>query len=79
LVLWFSDGVVEADGGRVAYGTKRLRDTVGRFAHLSVDALRDAVLSDVLRFTSGARADDMTLVITEYEPMAQRGSATVRA
>jgi sigma-B regulation protein RsbU (phosphoserine phosphatase) len=66
LVLWFSDGVVEAENGSGVYGTKRLRSVIGRSPQLPVAALRDAVLADVLAFAGGVRADDMTLVIAEY-------------
>jgi phosphoserine phosphatase RsbU/P len=71
LVVFYSDGVNEAeDAEKVPYGTKRLRATLERNGHLPVEEVRDALINDVTRFAGGQRADDMTLIVTEYRPNA---------
>ncbi len=71
LMVWYSDGVNEAeDADRVPYGTKRLRGALEKYSELDlpIEQLRDKLIEDVTLFAGGARADDMTLIVSEYRP-----------
>ena len=62
----FSDGIVEArpEGSEEVFGFERLEQSLAVHARLGVERLRDAVLSDVARFTGHApREDDQTIVV----------------
>jgi hypothetical protein len=66
----FSDGIVEArpEGSEEVFGFERLEQSLAVHARLGVDRLRDAVLSDVARFTAHApREDDQTIVVLRLE------------
>jgi len=69
-VIAFSDGVTEAnnpDGEE--YGEKRLVELVRALQGARPEAIRDAIVDDVNRFTGGAPPqDDVTLVIVGREP-----------
>lgn len=61
-----SDGLVEArpEGSEDLFGFERLEQSLARNAHLGVSRLRDAVLEDVRKHTSGApREDDQTILV----------------
>jgi sigma-B regulation protein RsbU (phosphoserine phosphatase) len=65
--------VTEAeDASGQPYAAKRLRATLAANGHLPVDQIRDAILADVTAYTGGTRADDMTLVVVEYQPDSPR-------
>jgi sigma-B regulation protein RsbU (phosphoserine phosphatase) len=73
IVVYYSDGVTEAeDASGQPYAAKRLRATLAANGHLPVDQIRDAILADVTAYTGGTRADDMTLVVVEYQPDSPR-------
>ncbi len=62
----YSDGLVEATSERSVepFGFDRLEQSLARHADGSVLALRDGVLSDLKKFTSGApRTDDLTVLV----------------
>jgi hypothetical protein len=64
----FSDGLVEAQAPRSGepYGFSRLEASLVSHAAETVEALRDAVLDDVVRWSGeGPRQDDLTLLILE--------------
>ncbi|HEX3127587.1 MAG TPA: PP2C family protein-serine/threonine phosphatase [Thermoanaerobaculia bacterium] len=66
----FSDGIIEArpEGSEEVFGFERLEQSLAVHARLSVERLRDAVLSDVARFTGHApREDDQTIVVLRLE------------
>lgn len=72
VVVWYTDGLTEArDGAGKPYGTQRLAAAVQANAHLSAEALRDALLADARAFSAGQRQrDDITVVVAEYSPVA---------
>lgn len=72
VVLWFSDGLVEAENAqKVQFGAKRLRQALERYAHLPAEQLREAVMAEVALFTDTvAQADDIMLVVAEFLPPA---------
>jgi len=62
----FSDGIIEArrEGSDEMFGFERLEESLQRHAHLPVDGLRDAVFTDVERFTGPVpREDDQTVLV----------------
>lgn len=62
----FSDGLVEArqEGSEEIFGFDRLEALLAKNAHLGVERLRDAVLSEVERFSGHApREDDQTILV----------------
>ncbi len=62
----FSDGLVEArrEGSDEQFGFDRLEQSLARHAPGGVDAIRDGVLADVVRFTHHApREDDQTILV----------------
>ena len=62
----FSDGLVEATSERSTepFGFDRLEQSLARHAGGSVQGLRDGVLADLKKYTSGAaRADDLTVLV----------------
>ena len=62
LVL-YSDGVTEAGGEQGEdFGEARVIETMRRTQSASAMAVTDAILEDVLHFSGGARADDITAV-----------------
>jgi sigma-B regulation protein RsbU (phosphoserine phosphatase) len=62
-----SDGITEArNTAGELYGAQRLRNIVAASAALDVNALRDAILSDLANFAGGTPAeDDVTLLVLE--------------
>ncbi|WIG98067.1 SpoIIE family protein phosphatase [Myxococcus sp. SDU36] len=72
VVVWYTDGLTEArDGAGKLYGTQRLAAAVQAHAHLSAEALRDAVLADARAFSAGQpQRDDITVVVAEFSPAA---------
>ncbi len=72
VVVWFTDGLTEArDGAGKLYGNQRLAAAVQAHAHLSAEALRDAVLADARAFSAGQpQRDDITVVVAEFSPAA---------
>ncbi len=72
VVVWFTDGLTEArDGAGKLYGTQRLAAAIQAHAHLSAEALRDAVLADARAFSAGQpQRDDITVVVAEFSPAA---------
>jgi sigma-B regulation protein RsbU (phosphoserine phosphatase) len=72
IVVWYTDGLTEArDAMGKLYGTQRLAAAVQANAHLSAEALRDALLADARAFSAGQpQRDDITVVVAEYSPAA---------
>lgn len=72
VVVWYTDGLTEArDNAGKLYGTQRLAAAVQAHAHLSAEALRDAVLADARAFSAGQpQRDDITVVVAEFSPAA---------
>ncbi|MBU8896506.1 signal protein [Corallococcus sp. H22C18031201] len=70
IAVWFTDGLTEArDGANRLYGTQRLAAAVQAHAHLSIEALRDALLADVRAYSAGQpQRDDITVVVAEFSP-----------
>jgi phosphoserine phosphatase RsbU/P len=61
-----SDGLVEAhpEDDDEAFGFPRLEESLAKHVHLGVEALRDAVLADLVRYTKNApREDDQTVLV----------------
>ncbi|WP_164018289.1 PP2C family protein-serine/threonine phosphatase [Pyxidicoccus trucidator] len=72
VVVWYTDGLTEArDAAGKLYGTQRLAAAVQANAHLSAEALRDALLADARAFSAGQpQRDDITVVVAEFSPVA---------
>ncbi|MCP3137334.1 PP2C family protein-serine/threonine phosphatase [Pyxidicoccus xibeiensis] len=72
VVVWYTDGLTEArDGAGKLYGTQRLAAAVQAHAHLSAEALRDALLADARAYSAGQpQRDDITVVVAEFSPVA---------
>ncbi|NTX16411.1 SpoIIE family protein phosphatase [Myxococcus sp. CA051A] len=70
IIVWYTDGITEArDGAGRMYGTQRLAAAVQAHAHLSAEALRDALLADARAHSAGQpQRDDITVVVAEYSP-----------
>lgn len=70
IIVWFTDGLTETRNAQgKMYGTQGLSAALQNNAHLSADALRDAILADVRAFGAGLQAqDDVTVVVAEYSP-----------
>ena|GEM_PF-1172972 len=70
IIVWYTDGITEArDGTGRMYGTQRLAAAVQTHAHLSAEALRDALLADARAYSAGQpQRDDITVVVAEYSP-----------
>ncbi len=72
LILLYSDGVTDATNSEGdTFGEEQLRQVVRHNAGLSAQALLDAILAAIERFTGGAaQYDDMTLVAVRRQPQA---------
>lgn len=70
LIVWYTDGLTECrDASQKQYGTQRLAAALQANAHLSAEALRDAILADARAFSAGLPAqDDITVVVAEFSP-----------
>jgi phosphoserine phosphatase RsbU/P len=70
IIVWYTDGLTESrDGAQKQYGTQRLAAAIQAHAHLSAEALRDAILADARAFSAGQPAhDDITVVVAEFAP-----------
>jgi hypothetical protein len=68
LMLLHTDGITEsmAPSGE-QYGVERLSAALAKHRHLPNDAIRDALLDEVTRW-SGEQVDDRTLVIARFDP-----------
>ncbi|AGC46305.1 HAMP domain-containing protein [Myxococcus stipitatus DSM 14675] len=71
IVVWYTDGLTESrDGSGRLYGTQRLAAAVQAHAHLSAEAVREALLADARAFSAGLpQRDDITVVVAEYSPV----------
>lgn len=68
LIVWYTDGLTEARGadGKL-YGLQRLGTVLARSLDLSVEQIRDAIMSDVQAYSEGReQQDDITVVVLEY-------------
>jgi len=71
-VVLYTDGLDEMTNQNQMYGQARLRSILARNAELEVDALRRAILEDVLDFlSSDVQDDDLTLVVAGLPSRAQ--------
>jgi sigma-B regulation protein RsbU (phosphoserine phosphatase) len=72
VVVWYTDGLTESrDANSRLYGTQRLAAAVQANAHLSAEALRDALLADARAYSAGQpQRDDITVVVAEFSPAA---------
>jgi sigma-B regulation protein RsbU (phosphoserine phosphatase) len=77
IVVFFTDGVIDrVDGDGNRFGDRRLRHMLltrplGRFG-AGLTAARDHILTEVASFSRGAPADDdITIVLVQYDPVAQ--------
>lgn len=70
IVVWYTDGLTEArDAAGKLYGGQRLASAVQAHAHLSAEALRDAILADARAYSAGLpQRDDITVVVAEFNP-----------
>ncbi len=70
IVVWYTDGLTESrDAAQKQYGTQRLAAAIQAHAHLSAEALRDAILADARAFSAGLPAqDDITVIVAEFSP-----------
>lgn len=70
IIVWYTDGLTESrDASQKQYGTQRLAAALQANAHLSAEALRDAILADARAFSAGLRAlDDITVIVAEFSP-----------
>ena len=65
ILLLYTDGITDAlDPQGRYYGEKRLQDVVRSMRECSANAILEAVLTDLQRFTGGTpQQDDITLVV----------------
>lgn len=64
ILLLYTDGVTEAnDAAGDDFGTVRLEKALRMLRHLPIDQLMDSVIAEVLKFSNGVQADDITLVV----------------
>jgi sigma-B regulation protein RsbU (phosphoserine phosphatase) len=64
ILLLYTDGVTEAnDADGEDYGANRLAEALRTLRHLPIGELLDSVIADVLKFSNGVQADDITLVV----------------
>jgi sigma-B regulation protein RsbU (phosphoserine phosphatase) len=64
LLVMYTDGVSEApNAAGEEFGEKRLLESIRAQNHAGADALRTGITAAVQQFTSGAQADDITLVV----------------
>jgi len=64
LLVMYTDGVSEApNAAGEEFGEKRLLDYLRSATHSGADAIRTGITAAVQQFSSGAQADDITLVI----------------
>ena len=70
IIVWYTDGLTECrDANQKQYGTQRLSAALQANAHLSAEALRDAILTDARAFSAGQPAlDDVTVIVAEFSP-----------
>jgi sigma-B regulation protein RsbU (phosphoserine phosphatase) len=70
IVVWYTDGLTESrDASQKQYGTQRMAAAIQAHAHLSAEALRDAILADARAYSAGLPAqDDITVVVAEFSP-----------
>lgn len=70
IIVWYTDGLTESrDASQKQYGTQRLAAALQANAHLSAEALRDAILADARAYSAGLPAqDDITVVVAEFSP-----------
>jgi serine phosphatase RsbU (regulator of sigma subunit) len=71
-VVLHTDGIAEARAAREFYGLEQITRVVEETATLHVDAIRDAIMTDVAAFSS-RHDDDRTLVVLRYSPAALSG------
>ena len=69
-IVLYSDGVTDAQNlDSHFFGSKRIRETVTKYAASSCQELHDGLLEAVRTFTEGGVAgDDITIVVLEYLP-----------
>ena len=74
LIVWYTDGLTECrDTREKPYGTQRLAAALQANAHLSAEALRDAILADARAYSAGRPAqDDVTVIVAEFSPASPR-------
>jgi phosphoserine phosphatase RsbU/P len=68
ILLLYSDGMIEARdraGSARSYGLRRLKETVKQHADLSANDLASALIDDVLAYSKGETADDMTTIVVK--------------
>jgi sigma-B regulation protein RsbU (phosphoserine phosphatase) len=64
ILLLYTDGVTEAiDADGEDFGADRLAEGLCERRHLPIGELLDSLIAEVLRFSNGVQADDITLVI----------------
>jgi len=72
LVVWYTDGVIEAqDAGGEAFGDRRLQRMLRRLdrAQFTAPAVHDALYASISAHRSGVpREDDETLVVAHWQP-----------
>ena len=72
LVVWYTDGVIEAqDPAGEPYGDRRLQRMLRRLdrAHLTPPAVHDVIHAAIAAHRAGrARGDDETLVVAQWQP-----------
>lgn len=75
VIVYYTDGLTDAeDDQRQSYGLGRLMRAVQRSAHLPPQALLDAIMEDVDRFSNGVLPfDDITVFVVCYTGAAVTG------
>lgn len=72
LVVWYTDGVIEAqDPGGEPYGDRRLQRMLRRLdrAHMTPPAVHDVIHAAIAAHRAGRpRGDDETLVVAQWQP-----------
>jgi GAF domain-containing protein len=67
VLVFYTDGVVEARHGREQFGVERLAEMVKQNAHLNAQELAATIYSSVTEFAAGERADDFALLVLKAE------------
>jgi sigma-B regulation protein RsbU (phosphoserine phosphatase) len=63
LLVIFSDGIPEAEHNEEDYGEARLLEELNAHRGAPAEAILDAVLASVQRFSAGTQSDDLTMLV----------------
>ncbi|MGI5940454.1 MAG: SpoIIE family protein phosphatase [Thermoleophilia bacterium] len=74
LLLFYTDGIIEARKGASCFGEERLVDALKKMDGYGVEALPTLLLDEALRFSGGRLDDDVALLAVDYLRRIEAGS-----